>query len=89
MKDLLENQGISCEIRGEDRASLGPGLTPPADNWPELWVIDESKIEQARQIIQESLESPEVPAPAWSCPGCHEQVDGQFSECWNCGLARP
>lgn len=26
---------------------------------------------------------------SWTCPGCGEQIEGQFTECWNCGAARP
>ena len=26
---------------------------------------------------------------AWTCPGCGEDVESQFSECWNCGSERP
>jgi hypothetical protein len=29
------------------------------------------------------------PAGPWSCPGCGETLEGQFTECWNCGAARP
>jgi len=89
LRDLLEARGIDSEIRGEYRASVGPGFIPASEGWPELWVLDESRVEEAKQIVQEALESSEESLQAWTCPQCHEQVEGQFDECWNCGNERP
>ncbi len=25
----------------------------------------------------------------WNCAGCGEEIEGQFTECWKCGAARP
>jgi hypothetical protein len=25
---------------------------------------------------------------SWACAGCGESIEGQFSECWNCGRDR-
>ena len=82
----LESHGISCEIRGAHLAGAAGGI-PPVETWPALWMLDESKIEEARQIVQEALEPPKESA-SWTCPQCHEDVEGQFSECWNCGSER-
>jgi len=87
-KNILENYGIVCEIRGENR-NVAAGEIPPIECWPELWVIDESQIEQAKQIISEALKSGEKESEAWKCSGCGEEVEGQFTECWNCGTNRP
>ena len=86
-KDALESAGIACEIR---RAHLGgaAGELPPGETWPELWILDASMVEQAREIIEGPLEPVEVLA-SWTCPRCGEDVDGVFSECWNCGSERP
>ena len=35
-------------------------------------------------------EPPEgAPSWTWTCPRCSEDVETQFSECWNCGSERP
>ncbi len=26
---------------------------------------------------------------SWTCPGCGEEIEGQFTECWNCATVRP
>ena len=88
LKDVLETHGIGSEIRGEYRGSVGAGFIPAGESWPELWVLDESKVEEAEQVIQKALESSEGATAAWTCPKCHEEVEGQFDECWNCGKLR-
>lgn len=89
LKDVLDMHGIASEIRGEYRGTAGPGFTPPADSWPEIWILDESRIEEARQIVEEALGPSEGSTTAWTCPHCHEEIEGEFSECWNCGKPRP
>lgn len=29
------------------------------------------------------------PGPAWVCPQCGEECEGQFAQCWHCGTDRP
>ncbi len=86
-KNLLEMNGISSEIRG-DKRSIGAGEIPPIECWIELWVTEDSQIENAKQIIKEALESAENESENWQCPGCGEDIEGQFSDCWNCGKSR-
>ena len=88
MKNILEIHGIACEIRGENRY-IGAGELPPIECWPELWVTDESKLAQAKQIIAEALKPSENELVTWKCPNCGEVVEGQFTECWNCRTNRP
>jgi predicted RNA-binding Zn-ribbon protein involved in translation (DUF1610 family) len=33
--------------------------------------------------------TPDQSAASWACPGCGEQIEGQFDACWKCGGARP
>ena len=42
--------------------------------------------------IDPDLDAGEEPIDAfllWTCPQCSEEVEGQFSVCWNCGCERP
>ncbi len=88
IRDVLESYGIACETRREYLGGAA-GELPPIETWPELWVFDESRAEQARQLVQEALEPPKASTSCWTCPGCREEVESQFSECWNCGTERP
>ena len=88
IKNILAANGIDSEIQGEHRV-IGSGGIPTSECWPELWILDESQLEKAEQIVAEALESVETKVRDWKCPGCGEEVEGQFTECWNCGKERP
>ena len=89
LKDVLESYGIACEIRREYLGGAA-GELPPIETWPELWLLDGSQVEQARQLVQEALEPPKTTSSwNWTCPECREDIESQFSECWNCGSERP
>ena len=50
LQGALKSHGLACEIR---RSRSGPLSNRP---WPELWILDESQREQARQIVQVALD---------------------------------
>jgi len=82
-KNILESEGIPCEIRNEHLGSI-MGEMPFPDVWPQLWVINDLDFDRASQLIAaDSLhESPKEP---WKCSKCGEENEGQFSACWSCG----
>ncbi len=87
-KNVLETHEIACYISGESRGGA-VGDLPPIECWPELRVVDESQIEEAKRIIEEALESTGQDAAPWNCPNCDETLEGQFTLCWKCGANRP
>ncbi len=88
LKNVLEMHDIACDIHGEFRG-VALGELPPIQCWPELWVVEESQAEEARQIIREALEPTELDPGHWKCPSCDEDLVGQFTVCWKCGTNRP
>jgi hypothetical protein len=84
LKNVLEAEGIKCEIRGEFR-KVAVGELPVNECWVELWLLDASAEEHARRIIADATASS---LPAWKCPGCGEVIEGQFARCWNCQTER-
>ncbi len=48
LKQVLEERGISCEIRRE-YLSMVSGEVPPIETWPELWILDKSRASEAGQ----------------------------------------
>ena len=82
-KNILESEGIPCEIRNEHLGSI-MGEMPFPDVWPQLWVINDLDYDRASQLIATDSvhESPQEP---WQCSKCGEENEGQFSACWNCG----
>ena len=86
LEAALEAHGITCKILSTrlDGASDRLVDSPMGTG---LWVLDRSKEEQARQVVEEALE-PLADSTPWVCPQCLEENDGAFSECWNCGSER-
>ncbi len=85
VRDLLAQQGIESKVLNENTAAV-LGEIPFLRATPEVWVRDEDR-ERADAIVErfESGETRDSMArPAWTCPECNEQIDGQFTECWNC-----
>ena len=83
--DLLGQGGIAATVQRMYASSIA-GELPPDQALPEVWVTDDAELERARTLL-EALRRPTH--RHWACPGCREQVDGPFEQCWNCGTAMP
>jgi hypothetical protein len=88
LKNVLEEQGIACVLRGQHLLG-GVGELPPIECWPELWVVDEEREPEARSHIKALLSPAGTDDSPWACGECGEQSPGTFSECWQCGTASP
>ena len=82
-QNILKLNGIQSSIRHE---LLNVGIGGMGCS-PELWVSDKD-VERALKIIENMGLQPEESKSAWVCPHCGEDVDGEFSECWNCSKPR-
>ena len=85
-KDRLEQAGIRCLIKNQRLSGLA-GEIPFAEIFPELWVIQDEDAYRARQVLEEELISQPSNPDSWTCAGCGEHHESQFSECWKCGRA--
>ena len=79
--DMLTQAGIDCTVQRAYTSSLA-GEIPPDQALPEVWVTDEDQHQRATLLLAEMRNPPHL---HWACPGCGEQVDGPFMQCWNCG----
>ncbi|GFO55459.1 hypothetical protein GMSM_24660 [Geomonas sp. Red276] len=84
-QNVLKGHGIRCWTKNEF-LSAGAGQLPPIECWPQLCVDDEDFAE-AKRIVDEALTVRDL--AAWTCESCGEEIEGQFTECWNCGNSRP
>jgi hypothetical protein len=84
VKDALEAQGFIATVR-VDLADDADEPDPEAR--PSVWVL-ESQAEKAIRLIIAHQGEPGAD-PDWACPGCGEEIEGQFTECWQCGTSRP
>ena len=87
LRAILEDHGIVCIIKNE-HLSGAAGELPPIECWPELWVTDDSDYTNACKLIKDALNANDRDSQTWSCPSCGEVIEGQFTDCWNCGQSR-
>jgi hypothetical protein len=94
--DLSEAEAF-CHMLRESRIqarALGEGegrVIGGTDRGFTIWV-GRRHAQRAREIIAGQLEAARRLAQdrsAWNCPGCHEDIEGQFDTCWNCEAQRP
>ena len=87
VQNYLKLNGIKSSITNQYLSS-GAGELPPIETWPQLWVA-EGDIERALDILDDAEKSVESESKkTWVCSKCRQEIEGQFSECWNCGATR-
>lgn len=84
-RDLLCEAGLPASVQRQHLGAAA-GHLPPGECLPELWLQHPEHAERARALLRE-LER--LPQRRWFCPGCGEQVEGGFEQCWNCGRLMP
>lgn len=62
------------------------GEIPPDQALPEVWLLDDSRWDEASAWFARWLRPVER---RWACAACGEIVDGPFETCWNCGADAP
>ena len=87
MKAALESREIECRLKNENLTGA-LGELPFTETWPEIWIVDEQKEELAKSIIENIISGPPESEKSWTCGSCKEIIEGQFSECWNCGFIK-
>jgi len=92
VKGFLESHGIEAIVRGETLFALRGEVPLTADTLPTVWIVDDGAVARARELLDEYHRSR---APGsdkgrpWRCPKCGEQLEPQFTNCWQCGATRP
>ena len=91
VRDLLEADGLAVTVRGEDLWGAS-GELPFVDAWPTVWVLDDAREAEAREVVRQYEATQAAPAPVeatWRCPTCGQDLEPQFTTCWSCGTERP
>lgn len=86
MKNLLESNGIFCQIKNESMQGIGIGELGMC--WPELWIKETAKQGEAEKLIEGVLTKVEDVGEDWSCESCSEINEGTFNICWNCSVPK-
>lgn len=77
---MLEDNDIPTIIKNYYLTS-GVGDLPANECVPELWIIQDEQLDEARNLL--SVEK----SNSWVCK-CGEKITGQFAQCWKCGNLR-
>jgi len=81
LKNVLEQENIEVQLKNEFvRSALGE--VAAQNTWLELWVVNDSDFERARELVDQITE--ESSGSEWLCKHCHEENDPSFEICWNC-----
>jgi len=91
LKGLLEQEGISALVRGDDMVPLQGGSLLRMETRPSVWVFDDHRASRAQELADEFTRrsvADEQSVGSWTCR-CGEAIEAQFSECWNCGRRKP
>jgi rubrerythrin len=91
VKGILEAEGIGAEVRNEALFGVRGEAPATAETLPTVWVVSDNEVLKAVEVVTafERGEGPEEgQGPIWHCPKCGEEVESQFTECWQCGAIR-
>jgi Putative prokaryotic signal transducing protein len=80
LKGLLEANGIAAQVRFEDMIG----------DYPSVWVTADTDFKLAQELISalsSKQEIVEAQSESKCCPRCGENIEYQFTECWQCGTS--
>jgi hypothetical protein len=91
LKDILDTQDIEAIVKG-DFIWGARGLVPDTpETCPSVWIVDDEDYEIAIEVVrgyQPGATPTGCAGSEWKCETCGEIIEGQFSECWQCGKER-
>lgn len=82
-----ESDDIGGIDDGKDGEDGGAEVPVDPDTLPSVWV-PESQAERAIRLIART-QGGLIEDGDWTCPRCGEDIEGQFTDCWQCGASRP
>ena len=91
VRGILESAGIEAVVRGEVLFSARGEVPITPETAPSVWIVAKSRYDEARRIIRtyELAKNDKLSVGStWLCPSCGENHEGQFTHCWQCGIAR-
>ena len=86
-KELLDQAHIPATIKNQRSAMLG-GEVPFVEVFPELWVLKDEDFERAQTLLEDWEQAKPLEKTRWTCLGCGEVHQREFTTCWNCGQER-
>ncbi len=87
---VLQSAGIEAMVQGDTLTPLRGMLPMTMETNPTVHIFHDADLERAQQILEEYQQQRQDPVPEgpWTCSGCNEEIEPQFTDCWNCGASR-
>ncbi len=92
VKGILETRGISCQVKGDVLFGARGEIPLTHETAPSVWIEEDYRYKEARQIVQEyesNNSGIRQKEKSWICSSCGEELEGQFTHCWQCGSSIP
>ncbi len=88
---LLLDELLSADIEAVMKGHFLSGAIGelPAAGLITVWLADEADESKGRTIVQEYESRKSHESPPQQCPGCSEEIEGNYVVCWNCGKELP
>jgi hypothetical protein len=88
-QSVLESNGIATFMKNQFGTS-GAGELPFVEVVPQLWVLNETDVGRAKELISTLDESENAQqSQPWDCPSCGIAQEAAFTHCWKCSSSRP
>ncbi|MEE3202026.1 MAG: DUF2007 domain-containing protein [Acidobacteriota bacterium] len=93
LRGLLEAEGISAIVRGDDMVPFQGGSLFEIETRPSVWVLGNDREQYARALViaedYTARKATDIVADVpWKCESCGESIETQFTVCWSCGTVR-
>lgn len=91
VRGLLAAAGIDATVQGGAVFALRGELPMTTDTLPTVWVLDDGDLDRASALLDERRRRRTATASGagpWTCSGCGETLEAQFTHCWKCGSGR-
>jgi hypothetical protein len=92
VRGILASYGIDSEVRGEALFSVRGELPMVGDTFPTVWIVKDVDHLKAQEIVEDfdsRLSGKDNNGASWTCGNCGEQLESQFTACWQCETPRP
>jgi hypothetical protein len=86
LQSLLEAHGIRTYMKNQYSAGV-MGELPFVEVYPQLFILEDGDLSRVQALLRE--DSPADHECDWSCADCGTEVEGAFTQCWQCGAGRP
>ena len=89
IKLYLEGNGLSAWLDDESLGTCAPHIASAGGVMAVKVRVSSDDASRAIELLKKMhKEDDRAHQPSWICPQCLENVEGQFTQCWNCNAVR-